>query len=263
MNNRIISTLSQKYWKKTGQYTMPSWKKNLPSGWEIWLHDSPNLPLEIDNYLECKDKSTWIENARKIATTKKQPPGFMKEWEKFCHKSFAQWEAYERNPKGLLIWIDSDVKFKRPITEEVLKKCLNDKFCAYLGRDRVDTQDPFFKKRYGQYETLTPETCFIIYNLDHHLAEDFFKEFKKMYFSREIFNNYSWCDAGSFISTVQKFDKQYFNDITANDSPTPLPLNISILDPYIEHWIGTKNKKEKQDVIGLEYKEFINASNKK
>ena len=255
----IVTTLSEKYWKRTGQYTLPSWKENIPASWNILLYDSPTVPIDTNQYLSASEmKHYWVKSALSfVKDITNRPPGFMKEWDKFYHKSFAQWETANYLKSGIMIWCDADVKFKQTLTEDLIAKCLDGKFCAFLGRDRVDTKNPLFVKDYGQYEMLTPETCFIIYDLNHPIAGDFFKEFKNIYTSMEIFKNVSWCDAGAFISIVKKFPTEYFNDITKDLTPTPLPLNISILDDYLEHWIGTKNKKNKKDVRGTELKKQV------
>lgn len=247
MSTSIVTTFSPKYWKRTAQYTVKDWRSYMPSDWNLILHNSPKVNVGQDLNLTSSKKDSWYNSAKLIE--KDTRPGFMKEWNKFYHKSFAQWETYEHNPNGILIWMDADVKFKKPLTDALIKECLNDKFCAYLGRDRVNTQDPIFEKRYSQYDYLSPETCFIVYNLNHPLAKDFFNSFKEIYTSMKLFDNFSWCDAGAFITTVNKFSKESFNDITGHLLPTPLPLNVSILDEYLEHWIGTANKKNKTDNI--------------
>lgn len=259
MKIKLVSTLNHKYWKKTGQYTVAHWKKNIPTSWQIWCHDTPNIPANIDRYLEpSAEKRVWFEEAERLNHELTLPPGFMKEWYKFYHKSFAQWESFFIEPNGIMIWCDADVKFKKPLTLEIVKRCLDGKFCAYLGRDRVNTTHPLFIKEYGQYKKLTPETCFIVYDLNHSIAKDFFTEFKNVYLSMELFNLMSWCDAGAFINTVEKFPEEFFNDITKHLPATPLPLNISMLDEYLEHWIGTRNKKERRDVRGQQLKDRYN-----
>jgi len=260
MSVTIVSTLSKKYWKQTGQYTLPTWKSNIPNSWKLCLHDSPAIPIDIDQYIVSSiEKTKWFEDACQYTKDLKQPlpPGFMKEWKKFYHKSFAQWETCNNINSKFLVWCDADVKYKKPLTEELLKECLNGKFCGYFGRDRVNTQDSLFIKDYGQYKTLTPETCFIVYDLTHPISNDFFNSFKEIYLSMELFNNMSWCDAGAFITAVNKFPNYYFNDITKDIVPTPCPLNVSLLDEYIEHWIGTINKKNKKDIKGVLLKERI------
>jgi hypothetical protein len=257
MKIKIISTLSQKYWDQTGQYTVKTWPDYIPKNSEIWLHDTPNLPIDVDRYISTKEKNIWLTEAEIFSKNIPSPPGYMKEWKKFTHKSFAQWECYEENPNGVMVWLDADVKMKKPLTEEILLNCLDGKFCGYFGRDRVNTKDPIFKKEYRHYERLTIEGCFIIYDLNHPIAKDFFKEFKNTYKSMKLFEYFDWCDTGAFEYTKNQFPAEFFNDITGHLPPVPSPLTISILDEYLEHWMGLINKKGKADIIGIKEKKAL------
>lgn len=255
---KIITTLSKKYWKRTGQYTVANWKSLMPDESKLWIHDTPtDLPFSYDISVDCPIKNNWIISADQIAGKKNPPPGYYKEWNKLCHKSFAQWECYEKDPKGIMIWMDADMKFRKKLSTNVFENLVKDKFCAYLGRERVDTKSDLYKSAYGQYDFLSPETGVIVYNCDHPIAKDFFETMKKIYLSMEVFDLYDWSDTGVFYTCVKRFDKKYFNDMTAHLPPVPSPLTISILDEYLEHWMGTANKKNKQDIIGTKEKQEL------
>jgi hypothetical protein len=255
---KIITTFSNKYWRRTGQYTVTEWKKLMPSDWQLWIHDTPtDLPINYDVSVNCPNKNTWIMEAEKIAKQKIAPMGYYSEWSKLCHKSFAQWECYEKDPTGIMIWMDADIKFRKPLDSDVFKNLVKNKFCAYLGRDRVDTKKSIYVESYGQYEFLSPETGIIIYNCDHYISKDFFKNMKNIYLSMEVFNLYDWSDTGVFYTCVKQFNKEYFNDITENLPAIPSPLTISVLDEYLEHWMGTANKKNKKDITGLNEKQAL------
>lgn len=245
MKTKVLTTLSNEYYENTGQYTVQYWKDQMPSDWEFWVHDTPDLPIKATHSIQQKDKNTWIEKAAEVASTKPQPPGYMKEWHKFCHKSFAQWETYEHDPNGIMIWFDSDVRWKKQPTVDAMRKALNGKFCGYFGRDRVDTTQ---KKK--QYPKLNIEACFIIYNLDHPKAKEFFAHFKNIYLSMEVFDLYDWCDTGVFEEAMLRTGKEHFNDITGDLPPALAPLPISFLDEYFEHWMGSANKEARDDLSG-------------
>jgi hypothetical protein len=267
MKVKIVTTMSEKYWAATGQYTVGHWKENLPEGWEIWLHDTPHIPIPYNKRLElarCSNphsnlsaKHEFWEEAENFTKGITPPPGYMKEWKRFSHKSFAQWETALEDMSGIMVWMDADVKIRKPLNKEILLKCLDGKFCGYFGRDRVNTKDPAYKKEYRHYERLTIEGCFIIYNLDHPIAKKFFNMFKNTYLSMELFKYIDWCDTGAFELTKSKFPQEYFNDITGHLPAVPSPLTISILDEYLEHWMGTINKRERADVVGQKEKEML------
>lgn len=249
MKIKILTTLSETYWEKTGQYTVKYWRSKMPTDWEFWVHDTPALPIGNTHSIPAIDKDAWIEKAKLVAATKPIPPGYMSEWHKFCHKSFAQWETYEADPTGIMVWFDSDVLWKNPPTQEAILKALDGKFCGYFGRDRVDTTQ---KKK--QYPKLNIEACIIVYNLDHPIAKEFFKEFKDIYLSMRVFDGYDWCDTGVFETAMHKFPKEYFNDITGHLPPALAPLPISFLDQYFEHWMGSANKELRDDASGKKEK---------
>lgn len=246
---KAVTTFSQDYWNATAQYTVKNWPIKKPKDWEIWLHDSPKDYIEADNYIEQKEKNNWIENAKIESQKYPLPPGYMSEWHKFCHKSFAQWETYEADPQGIMVWFDSDVVWKEIPTTDIVIKSLNGKFCGYFGRDRVDTT-----KVKKQYPKLNIEACYIAYDLDHPVAQKFFNTFKNIYTSMELFNLYDWCDTGVFEEAMIRTGKDYFNDITGHLPPALAPLPISFLDQYFEHWMGSKNKELKKDASGLKEK---------
>lgn len=249
---KILTTLSQEYWDKVGQYTIPTWKPNMPDSWELWLHDSPEIPVSYDVKIDHTEKYNWINNAEHTSKSCVNiPVGYQSEWKMFCHKSFAMWETYEKQPNGILVWCDSDVKWNQPLNDETINQCLGDKFCGYLGRDRVDTSKTAKKK----YSKLTPETCFIVFNLDHPIASEFFKKFKQVYISLELFDLYSWCDAAVFEHIMNQFPKEHFNDITINNPPAIAPLPLTFLNDYIEHWMGWTNKTARADISGQKEKQ--------
>lgn len=268
MKIKLVTTMSEKYWTATGQYTVGHWKENIPEDWEIWLHDTPEIPIQYTkriptspssnpHYKTSSEKEVFWADAEAFTTSLASPPGYMKEWKKFSHKSFAQWETAFADMSGIMVWMDADVKIRKPLNKEVLLKCLDGKFCGYFGRDRVNTKDPAYRKEYRHYERLTIEGCFIIYNLDHPIAKKFFSAFKNTYLSMALFSHLDWCDTGAFEYTKNMFSKEDFNDITGHLPAVPSPLTISILDEYLEHWMGTVNKRERADVIGQKEKEIL------
>lgn len=269
MKIKLVTTMSEKYWQATGQYTVSDWKQNMPEDWELWLHDTPDIPVQYDKRLpssvcanphwkgKLSEKENYWHDAQAFTTNLTPPPGYMKEWKRFSHKSFAQWETAFADMSGIMVWMDADVKIRKPLNKEVLLECLDGKFCGYFGRDRVNTKDPAYKKEYRHYEKLTIEGCFLIYNLDHPIARKFFTAFKNTYLSMAMFSYFDWCDTGAFEYTKSFFPAENFNDITGHLPPVPSPLTISILDEYLEHWMGTINKRERADVVGQKEKEML------
>lgn len=259
MSVKVITTMSQEYWDKVGQYSVTTWPGLLPEGWKLWLHETPAIPLRSHFQVNSPDKEKWFEEAAIEASKRPEPYGYQKEWKTFSHKSFAQWEIYKNEPSGIMMWCDSDVKWKKQPTEEFLNKCLEGKFCAFLGRDRVDTS----QTAKHQYKRLPNETCILVYNLDHPVAKTFFTHFEDIYKSFKLFDHYDWSDCGAFEMAMMLTGKEHFNDLTKDNPPAINPLPLSILDEYFEHWMGWSNKEARDDVSGKKEKAKILKRNRK
>ncbi len=255
MKVKILTTLSEEYWNKTGQYTVKFWNNFIPKEWEVWLHDTPELGIQYSHSINSNSKHSWIENAREIVSAipeEQHPHGYYKEWLKFCHKSFAQWETYEKDPEGIMIWIDSDVVLKKSLDWSVIERGLDGKFCGYFGRDRVDPSINKKVKRYGKFNV---ETGVIFYNLSHPMAKTFFEIQKNIYLSNEVFKLYDWADTGVFETSMIRTDKSHFHDITGHLPPTTEPIPLSFLDDYVDHWMGVSNKEAREDISGKALKQ--------
>lgn len=250
---KIVTTMSQEYWDKVGQYSVSTWPVHMPPDWELWFHDTPNLSIKPNRNLESKEKESWYNSAHEAVKGRAEPPGYQRDWGMFTHKVFAQIESYKEDPSGIMIWCDADVKWKKMPNTDLLDRALEGKFCAYLGRDRVDTSQTAKKK----YSKLPNEMCLIVYDLDHPAAPEFFKNFENVYKSFRIFDHYDWSDCGGFEIAQQDTGKEFFNDVTKNDPPAINPLPLSLYDEYFEHWMGWSNKTARDDISGKREKEKI------
>lgn len=247
---KIITTMSQEYWDKVGQYSVSTWPGLMPSEWQLWLHETPDIPISANLKLTSDEKEAWFELASIEALKHPEPFGYQKEWKTFAHKTFAQWESYKKEPTGIMVWCDADVKWKKKPSTEFLLECLEGKFCSYLGRDRVDTSQTAKHK----YKKLPNETCFLVYDLDHPKAKEFFTKFEEIYKSFQLFDYYDWSDCGAFEQAMLSVGKEYFNDLTKDTPPAINPLPLTILDEYFEHWMGWANKEARDDVSGKKEK---------
>lgn len=252
-NVRVVTTLSQEYWDKVGQYSLSTWPSLMPPNWELWFHDTPSLPITPHRNLQSEEKELWYQSANKEVKGRPEPPGYQNGWGMFTHKVFAQIESYKAEPSGIMIWCDADVRWKKMPTLNLLDRALEGKFCAYLGRDRVDTSKTSKKK----YKKLANETCILIYDLDHPAAANFFKNFENVYKSFRIFDHYDWSDCGGFEIAQNETGKEFFNDVTKNNPPAINPLPLSLYDEYFEHWMGWTNKNAREDISGKKEKEKI------
>ena len=56
MNVKVITTMSQEYWDRVGQYSVSTWPGLMPGDWKFWLHETPELPLPADFKLNSVEK---------------------------------------------------------------------------------------------------------------------------------------------------------------------------------------------------------------
>jgi len=253
MNIKVVTTMSQEYWDRVGQYSVSTWPTLMPEGWQLWFHDTPELPVTPTKNLKSIAKEDWYNSAHTAVQGRVQPPGYQRDWGMFTHKVFAQIESYKEDPTGIMIWCDTDVKWRKMPNADLINRALEGKFCAYLGRDRVDTSTTAKHK----YSKLPNEMCIIVYDLDHPAAPAFFKNFEEVYTSFKIFDHYDWSDCGGFELAQEATGKEFFNDVTKNDPPAINPLPLSLYDEYFEHWMGWTNKEARADLSGTKEKEKI------
>jgi hypothetical protein len=256
---RVITTFSDVYWEKVGQYSIPTWPTFMPADWELWFHDTPTVLVKPTRTLSSTEKLPWMDAAANYSSGRELPPGYQSQWGMFCHKSFAQWECYKEQPTGIMIWCDADVKWLKTPSKELIDHCLQGGFCGYLGRDRVDGT---ITKKANKYSRFTAETCIVVYDLDHPIAKEYFAKVEETYKSMELFDLFSWCDASVFEHVKSQFPAEYFNDIGKNDPAAVAPLPFSILGEYFEHWMGWTNKEARDDLSGKKEKSRFDKRNK-
>lgn len=83
---------------------------------------------------------------------------------------------------GKVFWLDADIVTHATVTHELLDECLpDDKFCAYLGRRGVFS-----------------ENGFIGFNAEHALSDKFMESYRRLYTSGAIFLEPGWNDCIAF-----------------------------------------------------------------
>ena len=147
---------------------------------------------------------------------------------KFCRKVFAQVNVGLQH-KGLMFWLDADVRLKKSVPEEFLNSLLENVYTCYLGRaDR----HPFYT-----------ETGFLGFDTTHTINQKFMSVYDRIYKS------------GAGIELKGRHDC-YVYDIVREQSSAPgrnlaegtggiHVMPQTILAEYMEHLKGARKTGEK------------------
>lgn len=225
----VITTFSKENYLEYANKTISSWKDNWPNGWKLVTVDS-EIDIQEDIKLSCPEKKSWINFVKKNLSTPHLPRGHQRYWEKFCHKSWAQFTAYENLKSGYVIWCDADVLFLETPPSNLVEKELNGFFSGYLGRDNHPD------KRHS-----SPETGIIFYDLDHVYSNRHFSKLKEIYSGLNLFENSGWSD-----EVIYGLLRDINPSVYKSMSPTHdrYPLYHSYLSKYFNHYMGHHAKKQ-------------------
>ena len=241
-----ITTFNKKLYDKYAFGFMKSFK--LPFDLIIYSEEDMQFLKNIykNNYklvnsFNCiPELSDFINKNKKRNIVDVKTGGFKKDGIRFCYKVFCVThcglnidEKYK-----YLIWLDSDIVFKKEFNKEFIEKNFLKKnsMMSYLGRT----------KNYS-------ECGFLIFNLKHKNIKDYFKEMKRMYTSGDIYKEKEWHDSYIWDTVRKRFEKKYgiLNFNISNISQNDVFLNLPILYDNFYHLKG-----KRKDKIN-EYKKFF------
>jgi hypothetical protein len=238
----VITTFSKANYEEYAKTTIDSWKKNWPSNWKLVTVDA-EVDVNEDIKLECPEKHQWISYVKSTGINAPEPKGHERQWEKFCHKSYAQIIASQSLSSGYMIWLDADVKFLKTPPSNLVEKEITGFFSGYLGRDG-------YKHKSNDGRHSAPETGIIFYDLDHAYSKNHFAKLKEIYSGHNLFNYPAWSDEVIY-GILKDITPSVYKSVTPTYSR--FPLAISHLSEYFEHWMGG-GKLHGKDVQGLKQK---------
>ena len=157
---------------------------------------------------------------------------YMWDAKRFCWKSYCMIQHMKRTSSKHTMWIDSDVEFKKEITEEWIKSLINiECYGSFLDRPNKYT-----------------ETGFLYFNTTHSYHKTFWQDMRKLYDDLELFNisngwmdcqAYDYCRKKAESSGVKFFDlvKPELKDIACE------VWEKSFLKDYSVHYKSTHREK--------------------
>ncbi len=196
--------------------------------WPFDLKIYTELKFKIDNekfeIIELEqDSKNFVERNKN-----KSVKDFWVDGVRFSYKVYSVIQAGLNSDYDILIWVDADSVFYKPLTLEFIKQNLFKENCmmTYLGR--------------GEQHS---ECGFLLWNLKHKDTQDYFKEMKSMYNNDLIYNEREQHDSYIWDFVRKKFEKERGTmNIDIGDKIGGHVQARSILGSLYDHTKGPKRK---------------------
>lgn len=201
---------------------------------EVYLDDisqSAGLPL-ADNVrylhlthldlIDFKNRNSKDPRKNGIVDASNKP-NFLFDSIRFSHKVFAV-EACARSNRGIVIWLDGDTKTFAEVTRAVIATWLpKGKFAGFLDRPSLYT-----------------ETGFHIFDMEHPIADDFFRAWVDYYKDDSIYSLAQWTDCHTYDAARKKFDQSHWFDLSPPEKKVAHVFINGILGTHMDHMKGPR-----------------------
>ena len=196
--------------------------------WPFDLKIYTELKFKIDNekfeIIELEqDSKNFVERNKN-----KSVKDFWVDGVRFSYKVYSVIQAALKKEYDILIWVDADSVFYKPLTLEFIKQNLFKENCmmTYLGR--------------GEHYS---ECGFLLWNLKHKDTQDYFNEMKSMYNNDLIYNEREQHDSYIWDLVRKKFERERNTmNIDIGDKISGHVQARSILGSLYDHTKGPKRK---------------------
>ena len=148
------------------------------------------------------------------ATNHIEPEAYIFDAQRFCHKVYAQLDAFESGHR-YVVWLDADVVVTKRFGEKFIKILLDGQMCAFLGRRSSYT-----------------ETGFIAFDTHHPDFQEFKKRYREWYDKRYLFMLPYWIDCLAFDASKHGLSGK---NLTPEAFGAVDVFSQSILKDYMEH----------------------------
>jgi len=152
---------------------------------------------------------------------------------RFAHKVYATIHASKEENLDYLIWLDADTEIYDTVTPEYFTNFLpKGKFVGFVGRDTVS------------------ETGFLIFDMKHPEAQNFFNRYEWYYNTDAIYQQLEFHDGFIFDIVRKEFeaDNKIFSH---NISPAGITKNHfnAAFEGYMLHYKGGRKEKRQEQLI--------------
>lgn len=227
----IVTTFSDAGYEDYGKLFLESCKRYLNPLVEVIVYkDNVNIPPQINTKILNLEPSIsdLTEFKKRNSFRDESNIKFQYQSIRFSHKVYALYHAATTTDSRYLVWLDSDTELYDFVTPEYLRNFLPEgNLVGYLGRG-------------GEAFS---ECGFMIYDLHHPCAKEFFNRFKWYYDTDELYKLKEWHDSYIFDVVRKEFES----------SGKAVGINLSVnfnkhhfnavLDGYIMHLKGDRKHK--------------------
>jgi len=232
MNIKLISTFSDAGYYDYAKHFVESCIKNLKYINVVIYKD--NVELSDTNSVKFLNLENTCPDLVKFKkrNSEKTYKDFRFDAVRFAHKVYATIHASREDNLDYLIWLDADTEIYDTVTAEYLIKFLpKGKFVGYIGRDTVT------------------ETGFLIFNMRHPEAKNFFDRYEWYYNTDSIYEQPEFHDG--FIFDVVRKEFELDNRISSqNISPLEATKNHfnAAFEGYMLHYKGGRKEKREGQI---------------
>ena len=224
MNNNkilVITSFNKKLYEEYAHRFVETY--NWPFDLNIYSETLFNIKqnyrvIKLDN--DCKN---FVERNKD-----KKFKDYITDGVRFSYKVYSVTQAGINSDYDILIWVDADSVFYKPLTIDFIKTNLykEDRMMTYLGR--------------GEHYS---ECGFLLWNLKHKDTIDYFKEMKKMYDKDLIYKEKEQHDSYIWDLIRKKFEAERNTiNIDIGDKKVGHVQARSILGSLYDHTKGPKRK---------------------
>lgn len=226
MNIGIVTTFSDKGYQEYAHWFVESIKKYLSKDINIFFY-TDNITFKTSKNESIQNLESSVPNLTKFKERNKDKKvtDFLFDAVRFSHKSYCLFHAAKTKKVDVLVWLDSDSELIAPITPQFISSFMEQgKFVSYLGRG-------------GRYT----ETGFLVFDMNHKHAQEFFDRFIEYYDNDKIYDLSAQLDCHAFDAARIQMEKE--GKIENKDiSPAGVTKNHfdQALNGFVTHYKGTK-----------------------
>ena len=159
----------------------------------------------------------------------------------FAHKVYAIFQALKSNKSKYLIWLDADIKTYKKLPISFLETLVsNEHYLSYLGREHISIKHLRFS-----------ECGFLIFNTEHALHSEFWKQMMIMYDDGKLFLENEWHDSYIFDVVRKNLEKtKNISNINISDfglvnlKDSEHVFVLSVLGGFMDHKKGNRKSQK-------------------